>query len=74
VLIKTKLFALESAKALSLTIYLLCAIIQGTVKYGLLTSWLKLTLKKSTLNLLKKESFFKSGLFLTLRLFCSCLF
>jgi hypothetical protein len=56
-LIKTKLFALKSAKALSLTIYLLCVIIQNIVKYGLLISWLKLTLKKLTLNLLKKEFF-----------------
>jgi hypothetical protein len=37
-LIKTKPFALKSARALSLTMYLLCVIIQGTVKYGLLTS------------------------------------
>jgi hypothetical protein len=37
-LIKTKLFVLKLAKALSLTIYLLCTIIQSTVKYGLLTS------------------------------------
>jgi hypothetical protein len=37
-LIKTKLFALELARALSLTVYLLCAIIQSIVKYGLLTS------------------------------------
>jgi hypothetical protein len=38
VLIKTKPFALELARALSLIIYLLCVIIQGIVKYGLLIS------------------------------------
>jgi hypothetical protein len=38
ILIKTKLFALELIKTLSLTVYLLCIIIQGTVKYSLLTS------------------------------------
>jgi hypothetical protein len=38
VLIKTKLFALKSARTLSLTIYLLCVIIQDTVKYKLLIS------------------------------------
>jgi hypothetical protein len=37
-LIKTKLFALKLAKTLSLTMYLLCIIIQSTVKYNLLTS------------------------------------
>jgi hypothetical protein len=38
ILIKTKLFALKSAKTLSLTVYLLYTIIQNTVKYGLLIS------------------------------------
>jgi hypothetical protein len=38
VLIKTKPFVPELARALSLTTYLLCVIIQGIVKYGLLIS------------------------------------
>jgi hypothetical protein len=37
-LIKTKPFVLELIRTLSLTVYLLCVIIQNTVKYGLLTS------------------------------------
>jgi hypothetical protein len=57
VLIKTKLFALKLIRVLSLTMYLLCVIIQSIVKYSLLTSWLKLILKKLTLNLLKKSLF-----------------
>jgi hypothetical protein len=73
-LIKTKLFALKLVRTLSLTIYLLYTIVQSIVKYKLLTSWLKSTLEKLTLNLLKKKSFFKRILFLTLRFFCSCFF
>jgi hypothetical protein len=38
VLIKTKPFASELIRTLSLTVYLLCAIVQGTVKYSPLTS------------------------------------
>jgi hypothetical protein len=38
VLIKTKPFAPESVKALSLTVYLLCVIVQNTVKYRPLIS------------------------------------
>jgi hypothetical protein len=37
-LIKTKLFALKLARALSLTTYLLYVIVQSIVKYDLLTS------------------------------------
>jgi hypothetical protein len=74
VLIKTKLFASELVRALSLTIYLLCVIVQDTVKYSPSTSWLKLTLEKLTLHLPKKESFPKRSRFLTLGLFCPCLF
>ena len=60
---KNKLFTPESVRVLSLILYLLLDNIYSIVKYCLFINCLMLILKKSTLNLSRKKSFFRYDLF-----------
>ncbi len=60
-----KLFTLELASAYILIKYLLLNKLYNNIKYRPLISYLRLTLEKLTLNLLRKESLPRCPYFLT---------